>query len=124
MPSLIKQLGLQNSSKALLVKVTPDTPEGMNGATLFIEIADCYLVLIKPPKKRINKVKLIDLATTLAHEMVHVRQLAKGMMKFLPNNARIWMGKRYSNKVAYLNQPWELDAFSKQEILVRRAIEE
>lgn len=124
MPSLIKQLGLQNSSKALLVKVTPDTPDGMEGATLFMEIADCYLVLIKPPKKRINKVKLIDLATTLAHEMVHVRQLAKGMMKFLPNNARIWMGERYSNKVAYLNQPWELDAFSKQEILVRRAIEE
>jgi hypothetical protein len=56
--------------------------------------------------------------------MVHVRQLAKGMMKFLPNNARMWMGKRYNKSVTYLNQPWELDAFSKQEILVRRAIEE
>ena len=89
-----------------------------------MEFADCYLVLIKPPKKRINKVKLIDMATTLAHEMVHVRQLAKGMMKFLPNNARMWMGKRYNKRVTYLNQPWELDAFSKQEILVRRAIEE
>lgn len=124
MPSFIKQLGLQSSTKALLVKVTADTPEGMEGATLFMEVADCYLVLIKPPKKRINKVKLIDMATTLAHEMVHVRQLAKGMMKFLPNNARMWMGKRYNKRVTYLNQPWELDAFSKQEILVRRAIEE
>ena len=60
---------------------------------------------------------------TLAHEMVHVRQLAKGLMKFLPNQARIWKGKRYSNKTHYLDQPWELDAFARQEIVFRKAIE-
>ena len=122
MPSIIEQLGLTNSRKAVLVKVTDDIPDGMEGATLDIELADCYLVLIKTPK-RLSKIALLNAATTLTHEMVHVRQLAKGMLKFLPNNGRIWMGKRYNKKTYYLDQPWEIDAFARQEILLRRAID-
>jgi hypothetical protein len=122
MPSMIEQLGLTRSRRAVLIKVTDEIEDGMQGATLNIEIADCYLVLIKQPK-RVTKVSLLDMGTTLAHEMVHVRQLAKGLMKFLPNQARIWMGKRYSKKTHYLDQPWELDAFARQEILFRKAIE-
>jgi hypothetical protein len=122
MPSMIDQLGLSRSRRAVLVKITDDIEEGMQGATLNIEVADCYLVLIKKPK-RVTKASLLDMGTTLAHEMVHVRQLAKGQMKFLPNQARIWMGKRYSKRTHYLDQPWELDAFARQEILFRKAIE-
>jgi len=122
MPSMIEQLGLTRSRRAVLVKVTDEIEEGMQGATLNIEIADCYLVLIKQPK-RITKASLLEMGTTLAHEMVHVRQLAKGQMKFLPNQARIWMGKRYNKRTHYLDQPWELDAFARQEILFRKAIE-
>jgi hypothetical protein len=118
MPSMIDQLGLTRSRRAVLVKVTDEIDEGMQGATLDIRVADCYLVLIKKPK-RVTKAKLLDMGTTLAHEMVHVRQLAKGQMKFLPNQARVWMGKRYSKKTHYLDQPWELDAFARQEILFR-----
>ena len=122
MPSMINQLGLTRSRRAVLVKVTDEIEEGMQGATLNIEIADCYLVLIKQPK-RVTKASLLEMGTTLAHEMVHVRQLAKGQMKFLPNQARIWMGKRYNKRTHYLDQPWELDAFARQEILFRKAIE-
>ena len=122
MPSIIDQLGLTRSRRAVLVKVTDEIEEGMQGATLDIRVADCYLVLIKQPR-RVTKASLLDMGTTLAHEMVHVRQLAKGQMKFLPNQARIWMGKRYSKKTHYLDQPWELDAFARQEILFRKAIE-
>ncbi len=125
MPSMIEQLALTKSQRAVLVKVTNDATdleEGMQGATLNIEIADCYPVLIKQPK-RITKTSLLEMGLTLAHEMVHVRQLAKGQMKFLPNQNRIWMGKRYSNKTHYLDQPWEIDAFSRQELVFRRAIE-
>ena len=122
MPSMINQLGLTRSRRAVLIKVTDEIEDGMQGATLNIEIADCYLVLIKQPK-RVTKASLLEMGTTLAHEMVHVRQLAKGQMKFLPNQARIWMGKRYSKKTHYLDQPWELDAFARQEILFRKAIE-
>jgi len=122
MPSLIDQLKLTNSKRAVLVRVGNDIPKEMMGATLHIEVADCYLVLLKPPK-RITPTNLIYMATTLAHEMVHVRQLAKGQMKFLKNQARIWMGKRYKASTPYLDQPWEVDAYSKQELLLRRAIE-
>ena len=122
MPSMIEQLGLNRSRRAVLIKVTDEIEEGMQGATLNIEIADCYLVLIKHPK-RITKASLLEMGTTLAHEMVHVRQMAKGLMKFLPNQARIWMGKRYNKRTHYLDQPWELDAFARQEIVFRKAIE-
>jgi len=122
MPSMIEQLGLNRSRRAVLIKVTDEIEEGMQGATLNIEIADCYLVLIKQPK-RVTKASLLEMGTTLAHEMVHVRQLAKGQMKFLPNQARIWMGKRYNKRTHYLDQPWELDAFARQEIVFRKAIE-
>ena len=122
MPSYIEQLGLTNSKRAVLVKVTNDLEEDFQGATMNIDIADCMMVLLKPPK-RLTPNSLINLASTLAHEMVHVKQLAKGQMKFLPNQNRIWMGKRYNKKTRYLDQPWELDAFSKQEIVFRRAME-
>jgi hypothetical protein len=122
MPSMIEQLGLTRSRRAVLIKVTDEIGEGMQGATLNIEIADCYLVLIRQPR-RITKASLLEMGTTLAHEMVHVRQLAKGQMKFLPNQARIWMGKRYNKRTHYLDQPWELDAFARQEIVFRKAIE-
>jgi hypothetical protein len=122
MPSMVNQLGLTRSRRAVLIKVTDEIEESMQGATLNIDIADCYLVLIKRPK-RLTKASLLEMGTTLAHEMVHVRQLAKGQMKFLPNQNRIWMGKRYSNRTHYLEQPWELDAFARQEIVFRKAIE-
>lgn len=126
MPSMIEQLSLTRSQRAVLVKVTNDVTdleEGMHGATLNIEIADCYLVLLKQPK-RITKASLLEMGVTLAHEMVHVRQLAKGQMKLLPNQNRVWMGKRYTSKTHYLDQPWEIDAFSRQELIFRRAIEQ
>lgn len=122
MPSFIEQLALTNSKRAVLVKVTKDVEEEFQGSTMNVDVADCMLVLIKAPK-RITPVSLMEMATTLAHEMVHVKQIAKGQMKFLPGDAKIWKGKRYGKKTKYLDMPWELDAFSKQEILLRRAIE-
>jgi hypothetical protein len=78
--------------------------------------------LIKQPRQ-LTKLALLNMATTLAHEMVHVRQLAKGQLKYLAKQNRIWMGRRYTKKTRYLDQPWEQDAFARQEIIVRRAIE-
>ena len=122
MPSFIEQLGLTNSKRAVLVKVTKDIDDDFQGATHNIEFADCYLVLLKTPK-RSTPMALLEMAGTLAHEMVHVKQLAKGQMKFLPNEVKIWKGKKYTKKTKYLDMPWEIDAFSKQELLLRKAID-
>lgn len=121
LPSMIEQLGLQNSKRAVLIKVAKDIPDNFEGATLNIKDADCMLVLIRAPKK-VTESSLLTIALTLAHEMVHVRQLAKGIMQLLPKDARMWRGKIYNKKVKYLDQPWELDAFARQEIILRRAI--
>ena len=123
MPSMIKQLGLENSSKAVLVKVSDECPG--EGFTIDVEFADAYLVMIKP--RRLSGCKVTvghkELALTLAHELVHVKQMAKGQLKPV-KNGHTWMGKRYSNKTAYLSLPWEVEAFSRQEIIMRRALED
>ena len=55
-----------------------------------------------------------EMIKVLGHEMVHVKQLAKGILKNKQNGVNIWAGKRYTNKIAYLDMPWEIEAFSKQ----------
>jgi hypothetical protein len=76
------------------------------------------MVVIKPNRR------LKEIGLTLAHEMVHVKQMAKGTLKSTKNGVSIWAGKKYSKKTAYLSMPWEIEAFSKQELILRRAIEE
>lgn len=123
MPSIVDQLQLTNSRRAVLIKVTKDCGDSdeLSGSTLHIAAADCYLVLIKEPRRN-TKAALVEMVTTLSHEMVHVRQLAKGLLKYLPKNKKMWKGELYSAKTPYLDQPWELDAFAKQEIICRRAM--
>jgi hypothetical protein len=113
LPSMIKQLGLRNSRKSLLVRIANEC-EGM-GMTVPLNGLDSYVVVVKP-------MKLKDLGLTLAHEMVHVRQMSKGILQIV-NGINYWCGKRYTKKTKYLEQPWELDAFARQEIIFRKAIE-
>jgi hypothetical protein len=48
--------------------------------------------------------------------------MAKGILK-VENGVSYWRGKKYSKKTKYLDMPWEQDAFSKQELIFRRAVE-
>ena len=112
LPSMIKQLGLVNSRKTVLITVESCDA---HGATYPLDAIDSYVVVIKPGK-------LKDIGLTLAHEMVHVRQMAKGILQVV-DGKNFWKGKRYTKRTKYLDQPWEQDAFAKQEIVFRRAIE-
>lgn len=62
--------------------------------------------------------------STLAHEMVHVKQLLKGVLRVERVNEKdifYWKGKEYpTDGVLYVDRPWELEAYSQQEVLVRR----
>ena len=116
MPSIIQQLKLQNSKKVVVIRVADEC--GTNqGATVDLGINLGYMVIIKPTRS------LKDLGLTLSHEMVHVKQMAKGVLKTRKTGTYIWAGKRYSKKTAYLSMPWEIEAFSKQELIFRRALE-
>jgi hypothetical protein len=116
LPSMISQLGLNNSRKTLFIKVSKSDIEGGNdGQTAYIKPIGGLVVIIKPqPFERMG--------VTLAHEMVHVKQLAKGILKTV-KGVNYWQGQRYTRKTKYLNQPWEIEAFSKQELIFRRALE-
>lgn len=115
MPSMLRQLNLTNSRKALVVRLENDC-EGM-GFTIPFDPLDSYIVVIKPT------MTIKDIGLTLAHEMVHVRQMAKGMLKTV-NGVKYWRGQRYTKRTKYLDQPWEQDAFARQELIFRKAIAE
>ncbi len=117
LPNMIRHLGLTNSRKTLVVKVEHDEHTHL-GYTVPIDPLDAYIVVVKPIRK------LKDMGLTLAHEMVHVRQMAKGILKPVGNGVNIWAGKKYGKRTKYLDMPWEQDAFARTELLFRRAIEE
>jgi len=118
LPSMIKQLGLEKSNKAVLIRVADECQGNNQGLTIDLSAqTGAYLVVIKPKRS------LVELGLTLAHEMVHVRQLAKGMLK-QKRSGHTWLGKMYGRKTPYLDMPWEIEAFSRQELILRRAFEE
>lgn len=116
MPSMIKQLGLERSKKVLLIKVSKSDIEQENeGSTRYFEALDAIVVILKPKA-------LVQMGVTLAHEMVHVKQISNGILKTV-NGVNYWNRRRYTQRTKYLNKPWEVEAFSKQELIFRRAIE-
>ena len=115
LPSIIKQLKLTKSKKFLLVEISKDVGDNNDGCTVPLPGIDSIVVTVKPAPLHL-------LGITLAHEMVHVKQLAKGILR-AENGVKYWRGKRYSSRTKYLNCPWELEAFAQQEIIFRRAIE-
>lgn len=113
-PRMIKDLKLTRSRKTLMIKVSNKDLDGQEGATAPLDMIDAYVVLIKPKN-------LKDMGITLAHEMIHVKQLAQGTLKQV-NGVNYWKGKRYRKNHKYLDLPWEIEAFSKQELLFRRTL--
>lgn len=63
-----------------------------------------------------NGLSLSKKLRTVCHEMVHVKQYAKGEMKQMWRPARTtkWRGKYYSDELNYWEQPWEIDAFGRE----------
>jgi len=56
----------------------------------------------------------IEIIKTLAHEMVHVRQYARGELN---EEATLWQGRSMARDLEYNEQPWEIEAHDLTEIL-------
>lgn len=71
-----------------------------------------YIIFLKPD------ITVQELCQTLAHEMVHVKQYAKGQLQ-VKNLGVKWCGKmyKYSDNISYVNRPWEIEAMKKETIL-------
>ena len=69
-----------------------------------------------------SRLDIEQLMITLAHEMVHVKQYAKGQLKVKYNRKGnptfLWRGRKF--KESYYDQPWEIEAFSKERVLANR----
>lgn len=52
----------------------------------------------------------------LAHEMVHLKQYAKGELKdYVKANKCKWMGEQYnSDELDYWDHPWEIEAYGRE----------
>ena len=114
LPSMFTQLGLNRSRRLLVIKVDPELEE--MGTTIPLPGIDTFLVVLKPNRN------WVTLGVTLAHELTHVAQFAKGHLKPTAKGT-MWKGRLYKRNHPYLDQPWEIQAFAKQEIVFRRAIE-
>jgi hypothetical protein len=61
------------------------------------------------------------LFVTLAHEMVHAKQMMRGQYRIEvgPRNktTHYWMGKPV--KKSYIERPWEIEAFQREGVLLR-----
>ena len=71
-----------------------------------------------------------EMILTVCHEMVHVRQMARGELKDVSMSRdskyshQTWKGKKMRRNIAYAKQPWETEAYKLQETLAEMFIEE
>ena len=115
LPSMISQLSLKSSQKSVIITLQDDCDSA--GLTTEVPLIGYFIVIN-------SKLSMIQTALTLAHEMVHVYQMAKGILKTGKNGKKFWAGKTFSAKTKYLDQPWEVQAYSRQELILRRALGE
>ena len=64
-----------------------------------------------------------DFCTTILHEMVHVKQYARGELKerYKAGHKQLWKNRDYT-EADYLDQPWEKEAYKMQEILFKKFV--
>ena len=66
-----------------------------------------------------SRLSPVELVEVLAHEFVHVKQHARGQLRSYTRKdgkyGWYWMGK--INRANYENQPWEIEARTKEKVL-------
>lgn len=125
MPRMIERLNIGRSRRYIQVifdhienhKENEVAQESHGICMDFTKMNDTYLIVLRP-NRNLNQIGL-----NLAHEMIHVKQMATGLLRDGDDDISYWRGKQYSGTVPYLDRPWEIQAFSEQELLYRRVVE-
>lgn len=89
-----------------------------------MEHADGYCLAVNPREFVIeidSRLKGDDFITALTHEMVHVKQYARGETKDINMFSKSWKGAEYISMYStvdeYMELPWEKEAYELQEVL-------
>lgn len=71
-----------------------------------------------------SKATLSNTLQTLCHEFVHVKQFLTGKLSYNGEGGFNWCGMAFCpKKTDYYSRPWEIQAFSQETLLFRRATE-
>lgn len=109
-------LNLKSSKYKLTISLVPGLKK-LNMAGALIKMAEYELSMALD-----SKLKLDELFQTLAHEMVHVKQYARGQLKqYKKRNGTVsytWLGRKYDNE--YYDCPWEIEAYSRERVLANK----
>jgi hypothetical protein len=109
-----KELKLQNSKYSLVIL----TDRGMSKRD------GCRGTVFQVGPKSLGMVidtamSIENLIITLAHEMVHVKQYARGQITHGKNlKSKFWMGQKIKSQ--YYDSPWEVEAYSRERVLANK----
>ena len=115
----IKELGLDRSRYTLTVIQDPTLAQEENCQGLVFRIGPQDLAMVL-----YSRLKGQDLVETIAHEMVHVKQLARGTLNSVTSRGRtqhFWRGKKVK-EMAYHRRPWEVEAFQLERLLANNFV--
>ena len=112
----IKELNLTNSRYELVIINEPNMmkTKGLNGGIMQYGPREICIRLE-------SRLSLFQLTLTLAHERVHVKQVAKGRLRTELRDDKMvnyWLGKEMD--VEYYFRPWEREAWAQERELAYR----
>lgn len=82
--------------------------------------ARCPRKFIVKIDAQLNKEKAL---LTMAHEMVHIKQYARGELRDMVAHSKKWMGEVFSENYEYSQLPWEVQALKMEPLLYQSWIE-
>jgi hypothetical protein len=112
----IKELRLKSSKYQLTIFVEPHLKRDHHMKGMVAKVGERDLTMFIDSAMNIQ-----DTIECLAHEMVHVKQFARGQLSYdiKPTKTHtLWMGKRH--QVDPYESPWELEAYSKEKVLANK----
>lgn len=110
-----KQLNIHKSKYKVFIVTDPHLREqGSLGVCSRTGIKEITIAIY-------SRLSFARLLYTLAHEMVHVKQMIRGHyrqepMKYGKGVYHYWLGKRVNTE--YLKRPWEIEAMTRECVLV------
>lgn len=115
----IKELNLTRSRYLLTVLTEKNMVKNQSMHGGVIQVNDKIIGMVLD-----SRLSMCQLVQTIAHEMVHVKQFARGRLRSQILNKKmvnVWQGKVYADKdLAYHCRPWELEAFRQERELAYR----
>jgi hypothetical protein len=112
-----RMLNIEANKVFIEVKTVPGLIKSMgyNGGLIPVDSKNMCLLLD-------SRLDIEQMLITLAHEMVHAKQYAKGQLRQRVNKkgnaVYTWLGREF--KTSYFDSPWELEAFKRERVMANR----